>query len=172
MTKPIITLIAAVAEDGTIGVNGDLPWPRLQLDMAHFRQYTRGKPVVMGRATWDSLPEAHRPLPDRTNVVLTRNSNFSAEGAEVVHDAKAAISACGAVEEICIIGGEQIYSLFLEQADKLVLTEVEAAYPDGDAHFPNYNQLDWIEIENLAKSYKSAKADVPSFKIRTYERRT
>ncbi len=135
---PLIALIAAVGEGGVIGIDNRLPW-RLPADMAWFRRHTLGKPVVMGRRTFQSLG---RPLPGRRNIVLTRARDFRAEGATVVHDWDAALAAAGAVPEVMVIGGENLYRQTLPLADRLYLTRVAVAMA-GDAHFPDIDPDDW-----------------------------
>lgn len=128
-----ITLVAAVARDGAIGRDNTLLW-HIPEDMARFKAVTAGKPVVMGRKTWDSLPAKFRPLPGRRNLVISR-SVTALPGAEVFTSLDAALDAC-TEPEVCIIGGSDIYALALPRADKLALTEVDAAFPDADKHFP------------------------------------
>lgn len=135
MTNPKLTLILAIAKNGVIGANGGLPW-RLSSDMKRFKAATMGKPVLMGRKTWESLPR--KPLPGRQNLVLTRDTDFSAEGAWVYTDLAAMLAAARAMaqasgaEEVCVIGGAQLYEATLPRADRIVLTEVNLS-PEGDA---------------------------------------
>lgn len=128
-----ITLVAAVAEDGAIGRDNALLW-HIPEDMARFKALTVGKPVVMGRKTWESLPQKFRPLPGRRNLVVSRSAR-ELPGAEVFGSLDAALAAC-TEPEVCVIGGADIYALALPRADKLALTEVGAAFPDADRHFP------------------------------------
>lgn len=132
---PTITLIWAQDENGLIGRDNTLPW-RLPADMAYFKRETLGKPVVMGRKTWESF--GSRPLKDRPNLVLTRDVSYASEGAQVVHTVEEALSAADG-EEVMIIGGSQVYELFLPLADRLRVTRVHEAFA-GDTHFP---ELDW-----------------------------
>lgn len=118
-----INLIWAQNGEGVIGLDGDLPW-HVPEDMAHFRNTTRGKTVIMGRATWQSLPEAFRPLPGRRNVVLTRDETFDAPGAHIVNSVDAALAEV-AGDEAWVIGGGQIYEQFLPHADRCVITKVD-----------------------------------------------
>lgn len=124
-----ISAIWAQNESGIIGVDGDLPW-HIPEDMAHFRSATRGKTVVMGRATWDSLPVAFRPLPGRRNIVLTRDRAWGSAGAEVVHDVDGALNLIGD-EDAWVIGGGEIYRQFLPHTARLVITRVDL--PDLEA---------------------------------------
>lgn len=141
-----ISIIAAVADNGVIGRDGRLPW-RLPADMRHFKNVTRGKPVVMGRKTWDSLKG---PLPDRLNIVITRNDRFQVDGvkrAPRFEDALALAAAeAGPDGEIMIIGGAGVYRLALSYANRLYITEVHGTV-DGDTHFPEFNMSEWRETE-------------------------
>ena len=138
-----ITLVAAVARDGAIGRNNALLW-HLPEDMAHFKALTMGKPVVMGRKTWDSIPPKFRPLPGRRNLVVSR-SGVELPGAEVFASLDAALAACHDAPDACVIGGGEIYALALPLADKLALTEVDAVFPDADRHFPAWPRDQFIE---------------------------
>ena len=142
----LITLVAAVAKDGAIGRDNALLW-HIPEDMARFKAVTAGKPVVMGRKTWDSLPAKFRPLPGRRNLVVSR-SVAELPGAEVFPSLDAALAAC-TEPEVCVIGGSEIYALALPRAHKLALTEVDAAFPDADRHFPAWPR------ERFAESARS-----------------
>jgi dihydrofolate reductase len=137
-----ITLVAAVARDGAIGKGNALLW-RLPEDLARFKALTLGKPVVMGRKTWDSLPERVRPLPGRRNLVVSRSAR-ALPGAEVFASLEAALAAC-AEAEVCVIGGAEIYALALPRAQALALTELDACYPDADRHFPPWPRQEFVE---------------------------
>mgnify|MGYP000994496093 FL=1 len=140
MKKPEIVLIAAVARNGTIGRDNELPW-RLKADLQHFRALTLGHPILMGRKTWASLG---RPLPGRRNLVVSRDPEFRAEGAECFADPAGAIAAVGEVPTLFVIGGAQLYVQLLPRADRLELTEVHADV-EGDAHFPTFDSLQFVE---------------------------
>ena len=127
----MISLIVAASENGVIGRDGDLPW-RLSDDLRRFKAVTMGKPIVMGRKTWESIG---RPLPGRQNIVVSRQPGLQCEGAEVVTSAEAAVAAAAGAGEIMIIGGSEIYALFLPLADRVYLTRVHA-HVEGDAVFP------------------------------------
>ncbi|MBT0962008.1 dihydrofolate reductase [Denitromonas iodatirespirans] len=144
MSGPEIVLIAAVARNGAIGKDNALPW-RLKADLAHFKRTTLGHPVVMGRKTWESLG---RPLPGRQNIVISRDPAYVAPGACVAGDLAAAIAACPDDARLFVIGGAQIYALALPQADRLVLTEVDADV-DGDAFFPAFDRSAFEETSRL-----------------------
>ncbi|WP_153111642.1 dihydrofolate reductase [Propionivibrio limicola] len=143
-----ISLIAAVANHRVIGKNNRLLW-QLPEDMRHFRTTTRGKPVIMGRKTWESLPDAFRPLPGRLNIVVSRNADYAAPGAtlagSLTEALKIAAQASPSPEEVFIIGGAEIYQETLPAAHRLYLTEIAADF-DGDAHFPEFTPQDWEEI--------------------------
>jgi dihydrofolate reductase len=139
----IISLVIAMADNGVIGKDGALPW-RIPEDMRRFKALTIGKPCVMGRKTWDSLPR--KPLPDRLNIVVTRDRSFRAGGAVVVHSLDEALSRAGDVPEICIIGGAEIYKAALPHADLVHLTKVHGAI-DGDTRLPPFDLNAWHETE-------------------------
>ena len=152
MTAPIVALIVAVAENGVIGRDGALPW-RIPEDMKWFKARTAGRPLVMGRKTWESFPK--RPLPGRTNIVVTRQRAFRAEGAVVVDSLEAAIDvALGeAPEEIMIIGGAEIYRAALSLAGRIYLTSVHGDIA-GDTYFPEIDRSQWAET--IAGVYPSS----------------
>lgn len=133
-----ITLIAAMDRSRAIGVQNELPW-RLPADMAYFKDMTIKKTVLMGRKTYESLG---RPLPYRRNVVLTRKEDLRLEGCEIIHNPQEAIERFSN-EELMVIGGSEIYSLFLPHADKLLLTDVETTVQEADAFFPAFNEEEW-----------------------------
>ncbi len=135
-----VSLVAAVARNGVIGRDGELPW-RLPGDLRYFKALTLGKPVVMGRKTWESIG---RPLPGRRNVVITRQPGYAADGAEVVSSPEAALSLLEGEAEVMIIGGEAIYRAFLDRATRIYLTEVDADV-EGDARFPDLGRSEWVE---------------------------
>ncbi|RTL46987.1 MAG: dihydrofolate reductase [Burkholderiales bacterium] len=144
-----ITLVAAVARDGAIGRDNALLW-HLPDDLARFKALTLGKPVIMGRKTWDSLPPRFRPLPGRRNLVVSRRL-ADLPGAEVVPSVEAALAACPE-PEVCVIGGGEIYALALPLADRLALTEVDATYPDADRHFPAWPRDRFTEASREART--------------------
>lgn len=135
-------LIFARAANGVIGNQGTLPW-HLPEDLAHFKRTTLGCPVIMGRKTWDSLPEKFRPLPGRTNVVITRQRDWHAAGATVAHSLEAAMSLCAAHPDCWVIGGAQIYAQAMPLAATAEVTEIDVNVP-GDAHAPTFGP-DWRE---------------------------
>lgn len=166
MTRPRIAFVVAVARNGVIGVKGDLPW-RVSSDLKRFKQITMGKPVIMGRKTWESLPR--RPLPGRLNIVITRHRDYAAPGAAVVASIEEALIAARVAnpEEICVIGGSEIFRAFLPQADRLYLTEVDLA-PDGDAIFPPLDVTEWQETAR--EVHPRAEGDDAGFVLRVLDR--
>jgi dihydrofolate reductase len=136
-----IALVVARAANGVIGNRGSIPW-RIPEDMRRFKQLTMGKPCIMGRKTWESLPK--KPLPGRLNIVVTRDPHYAAEGAVVVHSVEQGMARAESENpvEIEVIGGEEIYRATLPRADVIHLTEVQAEFP-GDAYFPALDPRDW-----------------------------
>ena len=137
----MISLIVAASRNNVIGAKGRLPW-RLSGDLKRFKALTLGKPIVMGRLTYESIG---RPLPGRQNIVITRQADYEAEGCDVVPSIEAALAAAGNAEEIMIIGGGHIYREFLPRADRIYLTRVQAEV-DGDAFLPVIAADEWYEI--------------------------
>ncbi|MFT4121778.1 dihydrofolate reductase [Bradyrhizobium sp.] len=164
-----IVFVVAIAENGVIGAGNAIPW-RLKSDMARFKALTIGKPVVMGRKTFESL---RRPLPGRTNIVITRDANYRAAGAVVTTSSvDAAAVARGdalrrSVAEIAVIGGAEIYRQWLDRADRLEITEVHAR-PEGDTHF-DIDRADWDEVERIR--HPAGPDDGADFSYVTYRRR-
>ncbi|MBA1148447.1 type 3 dihydrofolate reductase [Ectothiorhodospiraceae bacterium WFHF3C12] len=150
---PTISLIAAMSRNRVIGRDGTLPW-RLPADMRHFVAMTRGKPVVMGRKNYEDIG---RPLPKRTNIVLTTQHGFAAEGCLIAHTVDEAIALAGDVPEIMVIGGEAVYEAFLPRADRIYLTVVDAAIP-GDTWFPSLDDDEWT---GKSETYREADEENP-----------
>lgn len=138
--QPRLTLVVAYSDNRVIGRDNTLPW-KLPGDLAHFKRTTLGSPIIMGRKTWESLG---RPLPGRTNVVVSRNTQYAAPGAVVVPTLEAAVQACGEVTDAYVIGGAQIYTQAIPLAQRLIATEVHA-HVDGDAWFPELSAGEWQE---------------------------
>ena len=175
MPAPIISLVVARGRNGVIGRDGDLPW-RLRSDLQRFKAVTIGKPCLMGRKTWESLPL--KPLPGRLNLVLTRDQSYEAEGMskgalvcatldEAIEIARETAEEDG-VDEICIIGGTAIFAAALPRAGRLYITEVEAE-PDGDAVFPPFDEKAWVEVSS--ESHAAGEKDDHAFTFRVLERR-
>lgn len=151
-----ITCVVAIAENNVIGRDGDMPW-RLSTDMKRFRATTMGKPIIMGRKTWESFPK--RPLPGRQNIIVTRDAAYHADGADVVHSLDEALNLAHGAQEICIIGGGEIYAQALPMANRLDVTHVLAVI-DGDTFFPQINPEDWkvLSSENVSAGEKDSHA--------------
>ena len=133
-----------MARNRVIGIENRLPW-KLPADMKWFRQHTLGKPVIMGRKTFESF--GGKPLPDRQNIVITQDPAYTQQQATVCHSIEEALTACGNAEEAMIIGGMSLYKQTLPSADKLYMTVVDAEF-EGDAWFPEFDLNDWTEIEH------------------------
>ncbi|MEO1956456.1 MAG: dihydrofolate reductase [Methylophilaceae bacterium] len=141
-----LSIIVAVANDRVIGINNTLPW-HLSEDLKRFKALTMGHYVVMGRKTYESLG---RLLPGRTTVIVTRNTDYSVEGAVVVHSVEQALEACYGDDEAFLIGGAQLYEQGLAYADKLYMTEVHADF-EGDAFLPSFDLTQWDEVARESK---------------------
>jgi dihydrofolate reductase len=164
---PTLTLVVAYSRNRCIGRDNRLPW-KLPGDLAHFKRTTMGHPIIMGRKTWESLG---RPLPGRENIVITRSTDYHAQGATVVHDLDAALAACAETSAAgtpgaCVIGGAQIYALALPRADRIVATEIQA-HVDGDAFFPYLPSFEWREATRAAQPEENGYA----YDFVVYERR-
>jgi dihydrofolate reductase len=161
----------ARARNGVIGRDGDLPW-RLRSDLQRFKAVTMGKPCIMGRKTWDSLPL--KPLPGRLNLVLSKDESFTAKGALVCTTLDEAVeigreqAMDDGVDEICVIGGTALFAMALPRAKRLYLTEVEAE-PEGDAVFPRFDEGAWVEVSSEA--VPAGEKDDHDFVFRVLERR-
>jgi dihydrofolate reductase len=137
--KPVLSLIAAMARNRVIGIHNQLPW-HLPADLQHFKALTLGKPMIMGRKTWESLPGL---LPGRPHIVVSRDPHYHAEGAQVAHSLAEAVERAGELgDEVMVIGGANLYAQALPLADRLYLTLVDIE-PDGDAWFPAFDPADW-----------------------------
>ena len=136
----MISLIVATSASGVIGRGGELPW-HLSDDLKRFKQLTMGKPIVMGRKTFESIGRA---LPGRQNIVLTKQSEFVADGCDVVSSMDAAVTTAGGADEIMVIGGSEIYALFLPLANRIYMTRVQVDV-DGDTRFPELDDEQWQE---------------------------
>ncbi|KPP82598.1 MAG: dihydrofolate reductase FolA [Oceanicaulis sp. HLUCCA04] len=164
-----LSIVVAVAKNGVIGRENDLPW-RIPSDLKNFKAVTLGKPIIMGRKTWDSLPR--KPLPGRANIVVSRKLG-TLDGAQVFSDADAAVAAACEIAakdgaaEVCLIGGAALYEALLPRTDRIYLTEVDLE-PEGDAHFPMLNPVEWREVS--AKAFDPAPGDDAAFVVRVLER--
>jgi dihydrofolate reductase len=168
--KTKLAFVVAVAKNGVIGRTGTLPW-RLSTDLKHFKALTVGKPMVMGRRTWDSIG---RPLPGRETIVVTRDPNFSAEGVHVANSIEAGLqlaeeqAARLQADTIMIVGGSDIFAALLDRADIIHLTEVDLA-PEGDIKFPPLDPAQWVEI--ACEAPPRAANDEANVRFLTYARR-
>lgn len=169
----VILTVGPVARalNGVIGRDNDLPW-RLKSDLAIFKQTTLGKPVIMGRKTWDSLPR--KPLPGRTNIVLSRDGSFEPHGAIVCESFLEATQIAreqaedDGVDEVCVIGGSALFEMALPKARRLYLTEVQAEI-EGDVRFPAFDESAWVEVRR--EEYPAGEGDDFPFVFRVLERR-
>lgn len=162
-----LVLVAAVARNGVIGRDGVMPW-HLPEDLAHFRRTTQGLPVLMGRRTWESLPERFRPLPGRRNIVVTRQAGWAAPGAEVAASVEAALALVADAPRACVIGGGELYAALLPRVDELVLTEIDAAF-DGDTRLPATLRDGFAEVAREA--HRAAAPNDFGYAFVTYRRR-
>ncbi|MFC5343549.1 dihydrofolate reductase [Brevundimonas staleyi] len=174
MTVPSISLVVARAKNNVIGMDGDMPW-RLRSDLQRFKAITTGKPCIMGRATWESLPL--RPLPGRLNLVLSRDLSYEesgkAKGAVVVSSLSDALDIAretaedDGVDEICVIGGSALFEAALPRAKRLYITEVDAE-PEGDTFFPAFDESLFREVAN--DRHDAGDKDDHAFTFRILER--
>jgi dihydrofolate reductase len=155
-----VVVIAAVARNRVIGCDNRLLW-NIPEDMAHFKKLTTGHTVLMGRKTWESLPARFRPLPGRRNIVVSRQADYAAPGAELADSLENALKLASTSATVFVIGGEQIYAQAMGIADRLEITEVDLE-PDGDAWFPEIAAVDWE---------KTGKTEGAGFAFVTYRRR-
>jgi dihydrofolate reductase len=159
-----IALVVAVSRNGIIGRDGKLPW-HVSGDLKLFKQTTMGKPVVMGRKTWEGLPR--RPLPGRLNIVVTRQRDYGADGATVVADVAAALGAAGQVEEVAVIGGGEIFREVFPMAHRIYLTEIDLEV-EGDTQFPKLAPGEWREVAR--ETHPAGPNDSAGFVLRTLDR--
>ena len=160
-------MIAAMAKDNAIGKNNDIPWlGKLPADMAHFIEKTRGKPVIMGRKTFDSIGKA---LPNRKNIVVSSNTNLSIENVLIVSSIEAAIALVSDSEEIMVIGGTRVYNECISIANKLYITDIDCTISDADAFFPEIKSDEWLLKKE--KQHKKDELNKYNYKYREYERK-
>jgi dihydrofolate reductase len=164
-----LSIVVAVAKNGVIGRGNDLPW-RIPSDLKNFKTVTLGKPVIMGRKTWDSLPR--KPLPGRANIVVSRKLT-ALEGADVFASADAAVGAAraiaaqGGASEVCLIGGAALYEALLPQTDRIYLTQVDME-PEGEAFFPALDPAGWREVST--QRFAAQTGDDAGFTLKVLER--
>jgi dihydrofolate reductase len=164
----VISLIAALSKNHIIGKNNDLPW-HLPDDMKYFMQTTKGHHCIMGRKNYYSIPEKFRPLPNRTNILVTRQASLEAPGCTVVHSIEEGITIAlnHGETELFIIGGAEIYNHSLEKADRLYLTEIQGEI-SGDTYFPKFNREEWREVSR--KRHEADERHKYAFDFVVYER--
>ena len=160
----MISLVYAISQNGVIGKNGGLPW-HVPSDLKHFKAVTMGKPIVMGRKTWESLPK--RPLPGRQNIVVSRKAQFTPEGADVVGSIDEAMSKAGVAPEVCVIGGAELFRAFLTSAGRIYLTRILANVA-GDTFMQELSPNEWWQLEH--KTHARGERDSAAFETFTYER--
>jgi dihydrofolate reductase len=163
MNKPEIILVVARAANGVIGADGGMPW-HIPADLRHFKQVTKGRPMIMGRKTFDSLPGL---LEGRRHIVLTRDDDWEEDGAEVVHSVAAALKAANG-PHVCVIGGAEIIALFLPATDRIELTEIMAE-PEGDTVIDAFDPVQWEEI---ARESHAAEGSIPAYAFVTLLRKS
>jgi dihydrofolate reductase len=161
MDRPEIILVLARAANNVIGANGAMPW-HIPADMRHFKQITKARPMIMGRKTFDSLPGI---LPGRRHIVLTHDRNWEEDGAEPVYSVEEALRVANG-PHVCVIGGAEIYRLFLPLADRIELTEI-ALMPNGDTHIEPFDPKAWSET---ARIKNPAEGQCPAFDFVTLQR--
>jgi dihydrofolate reductase len=166
MTDPVIAFVVAVARNGVIGRDGRLPW-RISSDLKRFKAITIGKPVIMGRRTWESLPR--KPLPGRVNIILTHQVNYPAEGAVVANSLEDALLKASRSDggEICVIGGGEIFSELMPRASRIYLSEVDIEV-QGDTFFPAIEPSRWRETSR--EVHAPAMGDDAGFTLRVLDR--
>lgn len=159
----IISLVAAMGRNRVIGKDNALPW-KLPADMKRFREITTGHPIVMGRATFESIGRA---LPNRLNIVMTRDKNYTAEGCRIVHSLQEALQAGAGNDEVMVIGGTSIFVQFLPLAERIYLTVIDHDF-EGDAYFPEFDETQWRETERRA--YEPDEKNLYRYTFLTLER--
>lgn len=165
MTHPRIIIIAAMAENRVIGRDGDLPW-RLPDEMRYFKQTTTGHVVIMGRRTFESFGN---PLPNRRNIVVTRQRDYTPQQAVVAHSLDEALALAADAPQVFIAGGAEIYRAALPIAERLLLTIVHAT-PEGDTRFPEFDENEWVLVDE--RRHEADERHAHAFTFRTYDRRT
>lgn len=160
--RPQVSLIVAMGRNRTIGANGAMPW-HLPEDLRWFKKNTLGKPILMGRRTFDSIGRA---LPGRDNLVLTRHPEFATKNVIPVSSIEQAMATVDGEDELMVIGGAQVYKIALPLADRLFITHIEAKY-DGDTHFP---EVDWPQWRLVSEDRHSATTNTPACRFSIYDR--
>jgi len=160
----LISFVAAMSKNRVIGKNNKIPWS-MPADVRHMRKMIEGKPLIMGRKTHESIG---RPLPDRKNIILTRDKSYKSKGCIVVHTQEEALKAAEGAEEVIIFGGEEIYRMFLPKANRMYLTIIDAEV-EGDAFFPEYDKKEWKVVEK--KEHKADEENKHDYTFITLQRK-
>jgi dihydrofolate reductase len=164
--RPTLALIAALDRNNAIGRGGGLLWHESE-DQKHFRRVTMGCPVIMGRKTWDSLPERFRPLPGRRNIVVTRSAQWQAVGAERAASFDEALALVAEAAKVFVIGGGELFAAAMAHVDELVLTEIDAAFADADTFFSAFDRTRFVETSREPRT----SADGTRYDFVSYRRR-
>lgn len=159
-----VSAVVAASDNGVIGRDGGLPW-HVSSDLKLFKEITLGKPVIMGRRTWESLPR--QPLPGRRNIVITRNMDYVAEGAEIVRSVDEALAVCAGEPEVSIIGGGQVYAQAMDRTDRIYLTRIHLDV-EGDTFLPELAAEEWVEVERRA--FEKGERDDAAFALVVLDR--
>ena len=159
-----VSAVVAASDNGVIGRDGGLPW-HVSSDLKMFKEITLGKPVIMGRRTWESLPR--QPLPGRRNIVITRNMDYVAEGAEIVRSVDEALAVCAGEPEVSIIGGGQVYAQAMDRTDRIYLTRIHLDV-EGDTFLPELPAEEWVEVERRA--FEKGERDDAAFTLVVLDR--
>jgi len=159
-----VSAVVAASDNNVIGKDGGLPW-HVSSDLKLFKEITMGKPVIMGRRTWESLPR--QPLPGRRNIVITRNSDYAAEGADVAGSIHEALAMCEGEPEVSIIGGGQVYEQAMNRTDRIYLTRIHLTV-DGDTFLPELPENEWQEVER--REFEKGERDDAAFTLVVLDR--
>jgi dihydrofolate reductase len=159
-----VSAVVAASDNNVIGKDGGLPW-HVSSDLKLFKEITMGKPVIMGRRTWESLPK--QPLPGRRNIVITRNPDYAAEGADVAGSIHEALAMCEGEPEVSIIGGGQVYEQAMDRTDRIYLTRIHLTV-DGDTFLPELPENEWQEVER--REFEKGERDDAAFTLVVLDR--
>lgn len=159
-----VSAVVAASDNNVIGKDGGLPW-HVSSDLKLFKEITMGKPVIMGRRTWESLPK--QPLPGRRNIVITRNPDYAAEGADVAGSIHEALAMCEGEPEVSIIGGGQVYEQAMDRTDRIYLTRIHLTV-DGDTFLPELPENEWQQVER--REFEKGERDDAAFTLVVLDR--
>ena len=159
-----VSAVVAASRNNVIGKDGGLPW-HVSSDLKLFKEITMGKPVIMGRRTWESLPK--KPLPGRRNIVITRNADYQADGAQIVGSVDEALAACAGEEEVSIIGGGQVYERAMDRTNRIYLTRIDLEV-EGDTYLPELPDVEWREVSR--SDYPKGERDDAAFTLIVLDR--